>query len=72
MHTKPVLLLSGAHTLPFVCRDSVYDEKSRMMNAIVDEKMVPLVEVSPAAVTGSKTAQARGDDDPDPQDERCY
>ena len=42
------------------------------MTVMVDEKMVPLVQVSPSPVTGSKTMQAPGDDDPDPQDERCY
>lgn len=72
MRRRPVLLFSGARTVPFDHRESFYDHEKRMTLVLVDGQAVPLVEASPSPVTQSKTAQAPGDDDPDPQDERCY
>jgi len=67
---KPVLLFSGAREIPLVFGESRYDEDQRL--TMSEDGVTPLVSTSPSPATESKTMQAPGDDDPDPQDERCY
>jgi len=70
--TKRVYLLSTARTFSMEdIRDS-YD-KALQLNVIRQgSENVPLVSIEAFGRTESKTMQAPGDDDPDPEDEGCY
>ena len=48
MKRRPVLLFTGADTVPFDPRETFYDNEQRLTLVMVDGKAVPLVEVSPS------------------------
>ncbi len=51
---------------------SDYSVAEQLNIAQQDGEARPVVTLDWFASTGSKTAQAPGDDDPDPEDEGCY
>ena len=69
---KPTFLLHNARTFPLVEGAQRYDETREISVVSVGGTLVPLVAVEQAARTQSKTEQAPGDDDPDPDAIECY
>ena len=65
--------MASARRIPVLVdlRDS-YDENAQINVEYIDGQRKPLVLNSSIAYTASKTMAAPGDDDPDPEDERCY
>ena len=72
MDRKKVFLLSAAHDLEMKPPEGFYDV-NKGINVKVDRgQIMPVVCLEMAPPTESKTMAAPGDDDPDPDDERCY
>ena len=72
MPQKSTFLLTNAITFDFVEPLGFYDASRKINVCIVNGKKRPLVSQSMSPITESKTMAAPGDDDPDPEDERCY
>ena len=69
---KPAFLLHKARTFPLVEGPQHYDETRQMSVVSLCGTLVPLAAVEQAARTNSKTEQAPGDDDDDPDAIECY
>ncbi len=72
MPIKNVYLLTNASSYELKNSPGLYDEKRNINIIMVDGKKYPLVSLEMSPPTQSKTFAAPGDDDPDPEDERCY
>ena len=72
MCAKKSYLLEGAKTVEMEHIASAYNASQQVNFALEDGEERPVVTLDWFATTGSKTAQAPGDDDPDPEDEGCY
>lgn len=72
MSAKRSYLLEGAKTIEMEHISSAYNALQQMNFALENGEERPVVMMEWFATTGSKTAQAPGDDDPDPEDEGCY
>lgn len=72
MSAKRSYLLEGAKTVDMERIASTYNASQQMNCAVENGVERPVVASDCFARTGSKTAQAPGDDDPDPEDEGCY
>lgn len=72
MSAKRSYLLEGAKTVEMEHIASAYNASQQMNFTIENGEERPVVTLDCFAATGSKTAQAPGDDDPDPEDEGCY
>lgn len=72
MGEKRSYLLAGARTIEMASIASAYSIADQLNIARQDGEPRPVVTMDWFASTGSKTAQAPGDDDPDPEDEGCY
>ena len=69
---KRTFLLYNARTFPFEDGPQHYDEARQMSVVSFRGTLVPLAAMGQAARTTSKTEQAPGDDDPDPDAIECY
>ena len=72
MTEKRAYLLQGARTIEMVPIASTYSALEQLNVAQQDGEARPVVTLDWFARTASKTAQAPGDDDPDPEDEGSY
>lgn len=72
MAMKEVYLLTKASLYELEKLPGSYDDECCMNIIKLDDERVPLVTVEMGGPTQSKTMAAPGDDDPDPEDERCY
>ena len=74
MVTQPVRLVTTASAIASARRadDEYYDASLGYTVASTLEGIRPVAEIAAAARTMSKTAQAPGDDDDDPDREACY
>ena len=72
MEEKRSYLLEGARTIEMASIASAYSVAEQLNVAQQDGEVHPVVTLNWFASTGSKTMQAPGDDDPDPEDEGCY
>ncbi|MCK4247165.1 MAG: hypothetical protein KAT49_04680 [Methanomicrobia archaeon] len=72
MSTKNVYLLKKANSYKLESLPGFYDEERQINLIPIDNKKCPLVSLEMSPPTQSKTFAAPGDDDPDPEDERCY
>jgi hypothetical protein len=72
MGRKRSYLLESAKSFEMEDVSSAYDEAQQMNMVSRGSDRVPLVGEDWFVRTGSKTMQAPGDDDPDPEDEGCY
>ncbi len=71
MEEKATFLMSNARVLPLEKTGQTYDEALQVNVKTVGGKSVPLA-ILETASTPSKTAQAPGDDDEDPESQICY
>jgi hypothetical protein len=69
---REVLLLSKADECELRKPDFVYDPKEGLNYLEEDGKLRVAVLAASAPPTQSKTMAEPGDDDPDPDDDRCY
>ena len=69
---KRSFLLWNARTFPLKERLQHYDERQQLSVVPVRGTLVPIAALERAAHTTSKTEQAPGDDDPDPDAIECY
>lgn len=69
---KKVFLLSRANEISFENITDNYDHVQNLNIININGKSIPYILNESKIPTGSKTAQYPGDDDPDPEDERCY
>lgn len=69
---KRAFLMNAAQKYELQDVRPCYDEKEQMSMAACADERVPLVSQEAFGQTESKTLQAPGDDDPDPEDEGCY
>lgn len=72
MNKKDVFLLEKGDSIEFEHGSGVYSEQRGMNVKNIDGLEYPLVSLEGNLGTNSKTCAAPGDDDPDPDDERCY
>ena len=73
MEGKRAYLMANARTIPHLVElRSCYDELEQVNVEHVEGLCRPLALNASITQTGSKTMSAPGDDDPDPEDERCY
>lgn len=72
MTRKRSYLLEGARTIEMTSVASAYSGAEQLNVTQQGGEEHPVVTLDWFASTGSKTAQAPGDDDPDPEDEGCY
>lgn len=72
MSLKQVFLLSKAHTYDLQYFANYYDEELCLNVINENGEKIPLVSREMNPPTESKTMAMPGDDDPDPEDERCY
>lgn len=72
MKQKRSYLLETARTFEMEEISSVYDDVQHINILARDGQAVPLVNDEGFGRTESKTMQAPGDDDPDPEDMACY
>lgn len=72
MNHKPAFLLSLARSFELQDIASRYDAESQLNVLTTSAGKVPLVSQGGYGLTDSKTFAAPSDDDPDPDDERCY
>ena len=70
-YNKPVFLVRKATPVKLVDVEGHYDPDQRL-NVLSGADSTPLVVSDKAPPTHSKTKQAPGDDDPDPDITRCY
>ena len=68
---KRAFLLSGVPSFHLQVPQGKYDPALEMNSIEVDGQLRPYI-LEAAAPTESKTFQYPADDDPDPDDERCY
>ena len=68
---KPVFLVSKAIVVEPDGPEGYYDTKLQL-NTVSRDDRTPLVLSGVSAPTQSKTLQRPGDDDPDPEQGRCY
>lgn len=64
-------LLQNARSFPWKQTQGHYDDEKQMTRLWLWNRLVPLAALE-TAYTGSKTEQAPGDDDPDPDGIECY
>ena len=69
---KRAYLLAAAQTFEMDDISSTYDSAQQLNLVSRDGHTVPLATDDGFGRTESKTMQAPGDDDPDPEDEGCY
>lgn len=69
---KRAFLMNSAQKFELQDVHPGYDEKEQMSMTVCGDKRIPLVLQEAFGQTESKTMQAPGDDDPDPEDEGCY
>jgi hypothetical protein len=69
---KKVYLLEEAFNCDLEPPMGFYDEVRQINVIFKDGKSQPLISYEMNLGTQSKTKAAPGDDDPDPEDERCY
>jgi len=69
---KRVFLLTTANEIEFENIENNYDENKNINMIKINGKFIPFILHEFKDPTNSKTAQYPGDDDPDPEDERCY
>lgn len=72
MPIKNVYLLAKASCYELKSLPGSYDEKRKINITMVNGKKYPLISLEMSPPTQSKTLADPGDDDPDPEDERCY
>ncbi|MEJ2344288.1 MAG: hypothetical protein P8090_02580 [Gammaproteobacteria bacterium] len=72
MGSKRSYLLAAARSYVKADVSSAYDEAQQINMVSRGSCRVPLVGEEWFMRTASKTMQAPGDDDPDPEDEGCY
>lgn len=72
MNKKNVYLLEQASSIELETHPGFYNETRSINVKIVEGIEYPLVSLDMNPGTESKTYAAPGDDDPDPDDERCY
>ena len=72
MREKRSYLLEGAKTVEMTSIASAYCATEQLNIAQQGGVTRPVVTLDWFASTTSKTMQAPGDDDPDPEDEGCY
>lgn len=72
MEEKRSYLLEGARTIEMASIASAYSASEQLNVAEREGAARPVVTLDWFSRTGSKTMQAPGDDDPDPEDEGCY
>ncbi|MCK5125533.1 MAG: hypothetical protein KAR42_04695 [candidate division Zixibacteria bacterium] len=65
-------LLSTAKETQIFSPNSTYDEDRHINLKVVDGSIIPSVLADGNGPTIIKTAAYPGDDNPDPEDERCY
>ena len=73
MEEKRAYLMAKARPIPHsVELGSTYDETEQVNVEDIAGWRRPVALNASVTQTGSKTMSAPGDDDPDPEDERCY
>ncbi len=72
MLKKQVYLLSKASSYELEVITEHYNEEQSINVTVIDGEEYPLISQEMNIPTESKTLKAPGDDDPDPEDERCY
>lgn len=73
MQEKRAFLMAGARSIPDLLElESSYDETEQVNVEHIAGLLKPVALNPSVTQTGSKTMSAPGDDDPDPEDERCY
>ena len=72
MVPKPSFLLAYARSTELRNTQEFYDEEQQLNVIFRSGEINPLVSKKSFGWTESKTMQAPGDDDPDPEDEGCY
>lgn len=72
MIEKRPYLLQNARTFPLEKSSQCYDDQQQLSLVLFRGVLVPLATMGRAACTTSKTEQAPGDDDPDPDAIECY
>lgn len=72
MLEKRSYLLQSAKSVEMQTIASNYNPITQMNMMETDTEELPVVTQQWFITTGSKTAQAPGDDDPDPEDAGCY
>jgi len=68
---KNAFLLHGVEKVTLALPTGSYDQELELNTIVEDNAAVPFV-LSGSNPTESKTYQYPADDDPDPDDERCY
>jgi hypothetical protein len=72
-HVKEkIYLLEEAFNCDFETPIGFYDNERQINVVLIDGKKHPLISFEMGLGTQSKTKAAPGDDDPDPEDMRCY
>lgn len=71
MNDKRAFLLARGREFELESMEGLYDPK-RQLSFSNRNPNIPVVAESDFGRTQSKTMQAPGDDDPDPEDEGCY
>lgn len=69
---KKVFLLTKANEIEFENIEDNYDDGKNINMIKINGESLPFILNEFKNPTDSKTAQYPGDDDPDPDDERCY
>lgn len=73
MKKKRAFLMAESRSIPNrVELGSSYDEMEQVNVEHIGGLLRPVALNPSVSQTGSKTMSAPGDDDPDPEDERCY
>ena len=72
MLKKNVFLLNKAVSYRYNDISNLYNDDEKINILSSNGKQYPLVLEEMSIPTMSKTLMAPGDDDPDPEDERCY
>ena len=73
MEEKRAYLMARARPIPHLVElRSSYDETEQVNVEYIAGLRSPVALNASVSQTGSKTMSAPGDDDPDPEDERCY